>query len=67
MSYRELYDNSPLTYTDIAHELGCSELTARNKINGKTRITKTEEYFLNKIFGVNGGDEACTSIQQPKN
>lgn len=48
--YKVLFDNSDVTYTDVAHELGCTELTARNKINGKTRITKPEEYFLNRLF-----------------
>ena len=30
--YKERFDESDLTYTDVAHELGCCELTARKKI-----------------------------------
>ena len=51
MNYLELFNKSDLTYTDIAHELGCCELTARNKINGKTKITKAEQTVLNNLFG----------------
>lgn len=63
MNYKELFDRSEITYTDIAHELGCTELTARNKINGRTRVTKTEAFFLDKLFHVNGGDEVCLTQQ----
>jgi plasmid maintenance system antidote protein VapI len=49
-NYKELMTRLNISYTDIAHELGCTELTARNKINGKTRITKPEEYFLDRLF-----------------
>ena len=59
MNYKELFIKSGLTYVDVAHELGCTELTARNKINGKTRITKTEAYFLDRLFNVNGGKKVC--------
>ena len=51
-NYIVYFNESGLTYTDIAHELGCCELTARNKITGKTRITKAEALVLDKIFGV---------------
>ena len=51
MNYLELFNESDLTYTDIAHELGCCELTARNKINGKTKITKAEQTVLDNLFG----------------
>lgn len=51
MNYSELFNKSDLTYTDIAHELGCCELTARNKINGKTKITKAEQTVLDNLFG----------------
>ncbi len=57
--YKELFLASGLTYTDVAYVLGCTELTARNKINGKTRITKTEAYFLDLLFK-DGGKEVCT-------
>lgn len=57
MDYSKLFNESELTYTDIAHELGCCELTARNKINGKTRITKAEQLLLNNLFG---GKNECT-------
>jgi len=57
MNIKEQFDKSSLTYTDIAHELGCCELTARKKINGNTRITKAEQIVLNNLF--KGDDEAC--------
>ena len=56
--YKEVFEKSGLSYTDVAHELGCCELTARNKINGKTKITKPEATALDKLFG-KGEDEAC--------
>jgi len=56
MSYIEKFNNSDLTYTDVAHELGICELSARNKINGKTRVTRAEELVLNKLFGE---EKAC--------
>ena len=58
MNYLELFTKSGLSYTDIAHELGCCELTARNKLNGKTKITRAEEIVLNNLF--KGDEEACT-------
>lgn len=50
MSYSDQFSRSGLTYTDIAHELGVCELSARNKINGKARITRAEEKVLNDLF-----------------
>lgn len=58
MSYIEKFNNSDLTYTDVAHELGICELSARNKINGKTRVTRAEELVLNKLFGE---DKKCST------
>ena len=57
MNYLELFNKSDLTYTDVAHALGCCELTARKKINGNTRITRAEETVLNNLF--KGDDEKC--------
>ena len=60
--YKEVFEKSGLSYTDVAHELGCCELTARNKINGKTKITKPEATALDKLFDKNnteGVDAAC--------
>ena len=56
--YKTLFEKSNLTYVDVAHELGCCELTARNKINGKTKITKAEANVLDKLFG-KGENEVC--------
>lgn len=58
MSIKELFERSGLTYTDIAHELGCCELTARRKINGDSRVTKAEQTVLDNLF--KGDDKACT-------
>ena len=58
MNYLELFSKSKLTYSDVAHTLGCCELTARKKINGDTRITRAEEMVLNNLF--KGDEETCT-------
>lgn len=58
MDYLTLLKESNLTYVDVAHALGCCELTARNKLNGKTRITKAEQIVLNNLF--EGENETCT-------
>ena len=58
MNIKEQFDKSGLTYADIAHELGCCELTARKKINGNSRITKAEQTVLNNLF--KGDKETCT-------
>ena len=60
MDYSKLFNESELTYTDIAHELGCCELTARNKINGKTRLTKAEQFMLDNLFG---GKNECSILK----
>ena len=52
--YSEQFAKSDYTYTDIAHTLGVCELSARNKINGKARITRAEEIVLNQLFGEEG-------------
>lgn len=57
MDYKKLLAESDLTYADVAHELGCCELTARNKIDGKTRITKAEKIVLDNLF--KGDDKEC--------
>ena len=58
MDYLTLLNESDLTYVDVAHALGCCELTARNKLNGKTRITKAEQTVLDNLF--KGETEVCT-------
>ena len=55
--YKEKFKRSKLTYSDVAHELGCCELTARKKINGDTKITKAEKAVLDNLF--TGEDEEC--------
>lgn len=55
MDYFEAFRISGLSYADVAHELGCCELSARNKIAGKTRITKGEALILDSLFK---GDES---------
>lgn len=56
--YQEKFKTSGLSYADIAHELGCCELSARNKINGHTKITKAEKIVLDTLFG-KGENEQC--------
>lgn len=64
MSIKEQFDKSDLTYTDVAHELGCCELTARKKINGHTRITKAEQTVLDNLF--KGDDSTCTTSRHKR-
>ncbi len=59
MDYLKQFTKSGLTYSDIAHELGCCELSARNKIAGKTRITKAEKIVLDNLL--KGDDVTCTT------
>lgn len=59
MTYAEKFNNSNLTYTDVAHALGVCELSARNKINGKARITRAEKVVLNQLFGE---EEECSTL-----
>lgn len=59
MDYLKKFNKSGLSYADIACELGCCEMTARNKINGKTRITKAEQLVLDNLF--EGDNETCTT------
>ena len=57
MDYLKSFNGSKLTYSDVAHELGCCELTARKKINGNTRITKAEQTVLDNLF--KGENKEC--------
>ena len=61
MNYLTLLNEKGLTYADVAHALGCCELTARNKLNDKTRITKAEQIVLDNLF--KGEDEKCTILR----
>lgn len=56
--YKDQFEQSNLTYSDVAHEIGCCELTARKKINGQTKVTKAEQIVLDQLF--EGEDEVCT-------
>ena len=58
MDYLTLLNESDLTYVDVAHALGCCELTARNKLAKKTRITKAEQTVLDNLF--KGETDKCT-------
>jgi plasmid maintenance system antidote protein VapI len=55
MNYIDEFKKSGLSFADVAHELGCCELSARNKIAGKSRITKGEALILDNLFK---GDES---------
>ena len=57
--YKEQFKKSGLTYTDVAHELGVCELTARKKINGTSKATRAEQAVLNNLF--EGENKACTT------
>lgn len=64
MNYIDEFKKSGLSYADVAHELGVCELSARNKISGKSRITKGEAIILDRIFK---GDESECSTSTHKN
>lgn len=60
MTYLEKFKASGLTYTDVAHALGCCEMTVRRKLNGVTKITKLEQMCLDKLFE-DKGDGVCST------
>jgi predicted transcriptional regulator len=62
--YKKMFKQSGLTYTDIAHELGCCELTARKKINGQTKVTKAEQVVLDHLF--EGENETCMTSRHSR-
>lgn len=43
---KSLIANKKLTYADLAHELGICEMSARNKVKGKSRFNKLEKEKL---------------------
>lgn len=49
---RKLIADKKLSYADLAHELGVCEMSARNKVAGKTQVSKLElekmETLLNR-------------------
>lgn len=58
MSLLERFTSSDFSYADVAHVLGCCELTARNKINGRSRVTRAEQIVLDELFD-GGEEEGC--------
>lgn len=48
--YQNDFEKSGLTYADVAHELGCCELTAKKKVRGETKVTKAEQIVLDSLF-----------------
>lgn len=50
MNNLERFKKLDLTYSEIAVALDVCEMSARNKIQGKSRITKLEQEKLNQIF-----------------
>ena len=59
--YKEKFKTSNLTYSDVAHALGCCELTARKKINGDSKITRAEQIVLDELFARE--NETCTILK----
>lgn len=59
--YKDKFKESGLSYADVAHELGCCELTARKKINGETKVTKAEKILLDNLL--KGENESCTILR----
>ena len=64
MDYFEAFRMSGLSSADVAHELACCELSARNKLAGKSRITKGEALILDSLFK---GDESECLTSTHKN
>ena len=60
--YLEAFKRSGLTYANVANALGTCELTARNKINGKTKLTNADKLLLDTLFNNKEEDDStCTS------
>ena len=47
---RQLIAAKKLSFADLAHELGICEMSARNKVAGKTPITKLETEKLKSLL-----------------
>lgn len=43
---RQLIADKVISYADLAHELGICEMSARNKVAGRTPLTKLEKERL---------------------
>lgn len=50
MTNFERFKSLNLTYSEVAVALDVCEMSARNKIQGKSRITKLEQEKLDQIF-----------------
>lgn len=50
MNNLERFKKLNFTYSEIAVALDICEMSARNKLSGKSRITKLEQEKLNQIF-----------------
>ena len=47
---KELLQVNGLSFADLAHELGICEMSARNKVNGKTPFTKLEREKIESLL-----------------
>lgn len=47
---KELLDQNNISFADLAHELGVCEMSARNKVAGKTPFTKLEKEKLESLL-----------------
>lgn len=56
--YKDEFKESNMSYVDVAHALGCCELTARKKINGESKVTNAEKMLLDNLF--KGENKECT-------
>ena len=50
MNNLERFKKSGATYSEIAVALDICEMSARNKLSGKSRVTKLEQEKLDQIF-----------------
>lgn len=57
---KQLIANKKLSFADLAHELGICEMSARNKVAGKTSITKLEAEKIESLLIIN--KEANTNV-----
>lgn len=62
--YKDEFKESNMSYADVAHALGCCELTARKKINGESKVTNAEKMLLDNLF--KGENKECTILRHSR-
>ena len=53
MISKEILVKNNMTYADLAHELGICEMAVRNKVAGRSPLTKLEREKIEQLFHIN--------------